>query len=65
MRLAQIGSITIKEGDWISIDGGTGEVFLGQREIVTDRPEADLKEIARWQAEMRSQVEQGDLACVD
>ena len=24
-----------QEGDWISIDGDTGEVFLGQREILT------------------------------
>jgi pyruvate, orthophosphate dikinase len=65
MRLARIGSLTIKEGDWVSIDGGSGEVFLGQREILTDRPEADLKEIARWRPEMRSPAEQGDLACVD
>jgi pyruvate,orthophosphate dikinase len=65
MRLARIGSLTIKEGDWVSIDGGTGEVFLGQREILTDRPEADLKEIVRWRPEMRSPAEQGDLACVD
>ena len=25
---------SIRQGDWISVDGDTGEVFLGQRDIV-------------------------------
>lgn len=31
-RTMNIGGNVIKEGDWISIDGSTGEVFLGQLE---------------------------------
>ena len=45
-RRAEIDGRTIKEGDWISVDGDTGDVFLGQREIVTERPEAELM---KWQ----------------
>ncbi|MBP6440987.1 MAG: pyruvate, phosphate dikinase, partial [Caldilineaceae bacterium] len=42
--------IEVAEGDWISIDGGTGEVFLGQ--IATQDPdfdhEVELKTLLTW-----------------
>ncbi len=49
-RFATILGRTIKEGDWISLNGETGEVFLGKREIVVDRPKAAIKEVTRWMA---------------
>jgi pyruvate,orthophosphate dikinase len=49
-RRAKIGATLIAEGDWLSIDGDTGDVFLGQREIVAERPEAALAEIETWRA---------------
>ena len=64
-RRAEIGGRTIREGDWISVDGETGDVFLGQREIVTERPEAELNEVAKWRAQAYGQPERGDLAHVD
>jgi pyruvate,orthophosphate dikinase len=48
-RHAQLAEATIEEGSWLSIDGDSGHVFFGQREIVTERPEAELAEIGRWQ----------------
>jgi pyruvate,orthophosphate dikinase len=45
---AKIGGVPLNEGDWISVDGDTGEVFLGQLEIATERPEAMLAEIETW-----------------
>jgi pyruvate, orthophosphate dikinase len=50
-RQAQLGDAWIREGDWVSVDGGTGEVFLGQRKIVTELPEAELHELDRWRAD--------------
>jgi len=47
---AALAGRALREGDWISIDGETGEISLGRREIVSERPEADLAEIARWRA---------------
>ncbi len=47
-RQAEIGGQVIREGDWLSIDGESGEVFLGERSIVTSRPEAEIAEIERW-----------------
>jgi pyruvate,orthophosphate dikinase len=38
----------LQEGDWLSLDGETGEISLGQSRIASDPPEAALTEIARW-----------------
>jgi pyruvate, orthophosphate dikinase len=40
----------IAAGDWITIDGNTGRLFLGRLATVVSRPEAELAEVANWQA---------------
>jgi len=47
-REAEIAGRRIFEGDWLSLDGDTGEVSLGRRDIVTVVPEAELAEIESW-----------------
>jgi pyruvate, orthophosphate dikinase len=49
-RRGELAGAEITEGDWISIDGGSGEIFLGQRDIVTELPQAELDELDRWRA---------------
>jgi len=49
-RRARLGEATIEEGDWLTIDGDVGNIYLGQREIVTERPTADLDEVESWRA---------------
>jgi len=49
-RQGWLADARIAEGDWVSIEGGSGQVFLGQRKIVTERPEVDLHEIDSWRA---------------
>jgi pyruvate,orthophosphate dikinase len=44
----EIGGHEIKDGDWISLDGETGEVTLGRRDIVVQMPQAELAEIDAW-----------------
>jgi pyruvate,orthophosphate dikinase len=48
---AHLGSTAIAGGDWITIEGDSGRIYLGRGEIVTTRPEAELAEVARWRAE--------------
>jgi pyruvate,orthophosphate dikinase len=50
---AKLAGEAISEGDWISIDGDSGHVYHGQREIVVTRPEAELAEVARWRSQSR------------
>jgi pyruvate,orthophosphate dikinase len=51
-RCARLAGIAIKEGDWLSIDSGAGTVYLGRLDIVVDRPEGELAEIARWRSQI-------------
>ncbi len=47
--------LTFKEGDWISVDGSTGEVFLDALPTVAARFEdqPELQQILRWADEIR------------
>ena len=39
----------LKEGDWVSIDGGTGEVFAGEvKTVVPDMTDPYLVKLLRW-----------------
>ncbi len=48
--------IEVREGEWISVDGGTGEVFLGQ--LPTQDPdfehESELITLLKWADEVRT-----------
>jgi len=50
-RNAHLGDSQIKEGDWISVDGEAGAIYPGQRDIVIERPQAELAEVERWRAD--------------
>ena len=59
---AQLAGTTISGGDWITIDGDSGNIYLGRRDTVETRPEAELAEIAGWRSQAaaaprRSQAE--------
>jgi pyruvate,orthophosphate dikinase len=48
---AQLAGTTISGGDWISIDGDSGRIYQGKREIRVTRPDTELAEIDRWRAD--------------
>ena len=48
-RRVQFATAAVAEGEWISIDGDSGDVYLGRRQVVTERPEDELAEVERWQ----------------
>ncbi len=50
----KVGDVIVKEGEWLSIDGTTGEVFLGK--ITTVKPqglEGPVAELLSWADEFR------------
>ncbi len=49
-RRALVANDALDEGGWISIDGDSGTIYRGQRNVVTERPEAELAEVERWRA---------------
>ncbi len=48
---AQLAGTAISGSDWITIDGDSGNIYLGQRETTVTRPEAELAEVASWRAQ--------------
>lgn len=49
---ARLANTTISGGDWIAIDGDSGHIYQGRREIIVARPEVELAEIAGWRSEV-------------
>jgi pyruvate, orthophosphate dikinase len=47
-RRAQFATAAVVEGEWISIDGDSGQVYLGRCKVVAERPEDELAEVERW-----------------
>ncbi|UFZ03319.1 pyruvate, phosphate dikinase [Bradyrhizobium ontarionense] len=45
---ARINEATIAAGDWITVDGNEGCIYLGRGEIITRQPEAELAELSKW-----------------
>jgi pyruvate,orthophosphate dikinase len=48
---ARIGDIVVSTGDWVTIDGDSGHLYLGRLETKTTRPERELAEVERWRSE--------------
>ena len=53
-RKATLDGHTISEGDFLTIDGTTGRVIVGEVELVEPGPNADLDLILSWADEIRS-----------
>ena len=49
-RMARLAATTIGEGDWLSIDGEAGAIYLGRGDVVSERPDVELAEVERWRA---------------
>ena len=50
-----VGKITLKEGDWISLDGSTGEVFAGQAATIDADPSSGkLAQFMSWVDKFRT-----------
>jgi len=47
-RQFTVGQQTVKEGDWITLDGSTGEVFLGQLALEQPEVTGDFAQIMEW-----------------
>ncbi len=53
-REATVGNIRIKEGDFITIDGSKGEVYLGEVPTVDPEVSKDLLTILSWADEVKT-----------
>ena len=47
-RVFRVGDVTVKEGDWVTIDGTTGELMLGQAELMEPTVGGEFAEFMSW-----------------
>ena len=53
-KTIKVGSLVIKDGDWISLDGSTGRVILGKTDLVEPDPHSGaFAEFMKWADEAR------------
>jgi pyruvate,orthophosphate dikinase len=53
-RVASVGDLVIEEGDWLSLDGSTGEVYVGRLDtFVPDLTDPSLSTLLGWADEFR------------
>jgi pyruvate,orthophosphate dikinase len=50
-RRARLAGAELCEGEWVTIEGDAGALYLGHCETVLTRPDAELAEIAAWQSQ--------------
>jgi pyruvate,orthophosphate dikinase len=53
-KTIEIGTLRLKEGDWITLDGATGEVMLGQVATQDASMGDDLKKLIQWSIEVQT-----------
>ncbi|WP_238120257.1 MULTISPECIES: PEP/pyruvate-binding domain-containing protein [unclassified Xanthobacter] len=53
---ALVGETVLREGDWLSVDGGAGRVFTGRGSVEVDRLDEELATVAGWQVEAEAPV---------
>ncbi len=53
-RQLVVGDVTVAEGDWLSIDGSTGAVVLGQVPLTPAEPPKEFDVILAWADEIRA-----------
>jgi pyruvate,orthophosphate dikinase len=53
-QLMRVNGVTVKKGDWVTLDGGTGEVFAGQLPTVEPTLSGDFGTLMSWADEFRT-----------
>ncbi|MFC0082691.1 pyruvate, phosphate dikinase [Aciditerrimonas ferrireducens] len=53
-RRMEVGGTVVAEGDWLSIDGSSGQVVLGQVPLTAAEPPPELQTILGWADELRT-----------
>jgi len=53
-QIVSVGNITIKHGDWVTLDGSTGEVFVGKLETKQPELSGDFGIFMQWVDEFRN-----------
>jgi pyruvate,orthophosphate dikinase len=48
-----VGDTVVKQGDWLSLDGTTGEVMVGKLDLTASKPPKEFETILTWADQIR------------
>jgi pyruvate,orthophosphate dikinase len=60
-KKVKVGEKSFKEGDWISVDGTTGDIFEGQLPLISPKITKDMETFLGWCDETRNDSVRGDI----
>jgi pyruvate,orthophosphate dikinase len=60
-KKVKIGAKSFKEGDWISIDGTSGDIFTGQLPLISPKITKEMETFLGWCDEVRNESIRGDI----
>ncbi|MGD8240273.1 MAG: pyruvate, phosphate dikinase [Armatimonadota bacterium] len=52
-RRLTVGERTVREGEWLTLDGSTGRVIAGKIDLVEPKPGDDFKQLMSWADDVR------------
>jgi pyruvate,orthophosphate dikinase len=55
-RVITLGKRTLREGETICLDAERGRILEGEPEVIVERPEGLLSEVAKWRAETAQMI---------
>lgn len=61
-KTVQLGDVKIKQGDYITIDGTTGEVFSGHVDLISPKISKDLSTFLSWADKVRNKAERDGIS---
>lgn len=53
MQVLLIGDLVIEEGEWLSLNGSTGEVIMGKQPLAPPAMSGDLETFMSWADKIR------------
>ncbi|MGI5853085.1 MAG: pyruvate, phosphate dikinase [Bacillota bacterium] len=53
-RSFTVGKVTVKEGDWLTLNGSTGDVILGQVKLISPELSGDFGQLMEWADKFRA-----------
>ena len=53
LKVLRVGERTLREGDWVTVDGSAGRVYAGQAALIAPEMSGDFMRLMEWSDELR------------
>ena len=53
LKVLRVGDRTLREGDWVTVDGSAGKVYAGQAALIAPEMSGDFMRLMEWSDDLR------------